>query len=314
MTISTNHLLKEAADIVVRKKLDFKLDSSLPKYWYEHNPIKTRLMDAVCATFPEGEKYFIVSVRHFREQIKNRKLLNDVTDFIQQEAQHGIVHTQFNDFLRQQGLPIDKLEDNLKAKLENSRKTFSPEMNLAVTAACEHITAMFAKCFFEQQATMQGVQDPRILAMLAWHSIEEFEHKAVAFDVMKTVAHVPYAMRAGAMLFLTVDMLSEIFINAHSFLKADGFGPVQRAKFIGEGLVWGFSPKGVLAPMATSWLSYFKPSFHPNQEGTVDQYPIWLKVFAETDDPILAGQAFHRAGKTTSTSKPLLSRIFQRRA
>ncbi len=159
---------------------------------------------------------------------------------------------------------------------------------------------MFAKCFFEQQATMQGVQDPRILAMLAWHSIEEFEHKAVAFDVMQTVAHVPYNMRAGAMVFLTVDMLSEIFINAHSFLKADGFGPLQRARLIGEGLRWGFSRSGVLAPMAKPWLSYFKPDFHPNQQDTVDQYQVWLDVYAETGDPIQAGQAFHRAGKDST--------------
>jgi predicted metal-dependent hydrolase len=297
MTISTNHLLKEASAITVREKLDFKLDSSLPKYWYEHNPIKTRLMDAVCATFPEGEKYFIVSVRYFRPQICNRKLRDDVTHFIQQEAQHGIVHTRYNDFLRQQGLPIDKLEATLKAKLQRSRNTLSPEMNLAITAACEHVTAMFARCFFEQQATMQGVQDPRILAMLAWHSIEEFEHKAVAFDVMQSVARVPYTTRASAMLFLTVDMLSEIFINANKFLKADGFSRWQRARLIGEGLRWGLSKNGVLAPMAKPWLNYFKPSFHPNQEEAVDQYPVWLEVFARTGDPILAGQAFHRAGK-----------------
>ena len=303
MTISTSRVLKEAADIIVREKLDFKLDSSLPKYWYENNPIKTRLMDAVCATFPEGEKYFIVSVRHFRKQIQSRKLNDDVTHFIQQEAQHGIVHTRYNEFLRQQGLPIDQLEANLKAKLERSRKDLSPELNLAITAACEHVTAMFAKCFFENQATMQGVKDPRILAMLAWHSIEEFEHKAVAFDVMQTVAHVPYAMRAGAMVFLTVDMLSEIFINAHSFLKADGFSPLQRAKLIGQGLRWGFSRTGVLAPMAKPWLSYFKPSFHPNQEETVAQYQVWLDVFAETNDPIQAGQAFHRAGKTSASPR-----------
>lgn len=297
--IPTKHTTIEniSTDMTVRESLDFKLDSTIPKYWFDNDPVKTRMLEAVCATFPEGEKYFIQSVRHFREKIQSPKLKEEVRQFIRQESQHGIIHTQFNDLLRQQGLPISKLEEALKQKLAFNQKKLSPEMNLAITAACEHLTACFVDCFFRNHETMAGVKDARVLAMLAWHSIEEMEHKSVAYDVMEYVARVPYFQRVGAMLFLTADMTRELISNTNAFLKADGFGLPKRVKHIARGLHWGFNRKGILAPMAKTWLEYFLPDFHPSHAPHIAQYSTWLDVYALTYDPIQAGEAFHRAAK-----------------
>jgi predicted metal-dependent hydrolase len=295
MTVSiANYIENIPTDITVRAFPDFKLDSTIPKYWFDNDPVKTRMIESVCATFPEGEKYFIQSVRHFREKIQSPRLKEEVRQFIRQESQHGTVHTQFNDLLRQQGLPIQKLEETLKKKLTQNQRHLSPEMNLAITAACEHLTAMFVECFFRKHETMSGVKDVRILAMLAWHSIEEMEHKSVAYDVMQYVARVSYLQRVSAMLLLTADMTRELIINTNSFLKADGFSFPQRMRHLARGLQWGFGRKGILAPMAKSWLNYFQPDFHPCHVPDIAQYSTWLDVYALTYDPIQAGEAFHR--------------------
>jgi predicted metal-dependent hydrolase len=298
MTVSiANHIENTLTDIIVRESMDFKLDSTIPKYWFDNDPVKTRMIETVCATFPEGEKYFIQSVRHFREKIQSPRLKEEVRQFIRQESQHGIIHTQFNDLLRLQGMPVNKLEDALKKKLSLNQRKLSPEMNLAVTAACEHLTALFVECFFKNHETMAGVQDTRILSMLAWHSIEEMEHKSVAYDVMQYVARVSYLKRVTAMILLTTDMSRELIVNTNSFLKADGFSFPQRVKHIARGLHWGFGRKGILAPMAKSYLKYFQPDFHPSHEPDIEQYATWLDVYALTYDPIQAGEAFHRAAK-----------------
>ena len=65
-----------------REKLDFQLDDRIPRFWNGGDPYKTRFFDAMSLTFPIGERYFISSVRAYRDQINDPKLLNEVKDFI----------------------------------------------------------------------------------------------------------------------------------------------------------------------------------------------------------------------------------------
>lgn len=66
-----NAPLKSSVQPVVRSNLDFKL-SEIPRYWFGGDPFLTRMFDALSLTFPDGERYFIQSVRLFRDQIKDQ--------------------------------------------------------------------------------------------------------------------------------------------------------------------------------------------------------------------------------------------------
>lgn len=90
-----NSALKHQVDPVVRSQLNFKIDE-IPKFWFANDPFKTRFFDALSLTFPEGERFFIESVRLYRDQIQDRDLQQKVKDFIRQEAQHGIAHDKMN--------------------------------------------------------------------------------------------------------------------------------------------------------------------------------------------------------------------------
>ena len=81
-----NAILKSALQPVVRTQLDFKLDE-IPRYWFGGDPFMTRMFDALSLTFPDGERYFIQSVRLFRDQIQDPELQQRVADFIRQEAE-----------------------------------------------------------------------------------------------------------------------------------------------------------------------------------------------------------------------------------
>lgn len=283
-------------DIEVRKNLDFQLKGNMPRFWFGNDPFKTRMFDALSLTFPDGERYFISSVRFFRDQIKDEALKTKVADFIMQEAQHGIAHDTMNQQMIDQGMPVQSMVKFMKARFDFMLKERSPEYNIAITAASEHLTALMAECFYARKETLSEV-DPYVRALFAWHAIEEMEHRDVAFDVMQDIAHVPYRQRASALVITSMLMTTFTLYRANVMLKADGFSGLQRIKLFRKGLPWVFGKKGVLTPMKSAYMDWFKRDFHPSQHPVIAQYNVWLDTLEKTSDPIQAGQAFWAAGK-----------------
>ncbi|MGB3622442.1 MAG: metal-dependent hydrolase, partial [Ketobacter sp.] len=73
------------------RKVTFDV-STVPRHWNGGDPVLTRFFDALSVHFPEGERFFIQSVRNFQDRVKEPGLREDIRHFIRQEGQHGIVH------------------------------------------------------------------------------------------------------------------------------------------------------------------------------------------------------------------------------
>ncbi|MDE2594222.1 MAG: metal-dependent hydrolase [Burkholderiales bacterium] len=282
-------------EIIPREKLNFGLDRDIPQYWLGGDPFKTRFCDAMSTIFPEGERYFISCVRDFRDQVSDPQLKQEIKDFIRQEGQHGIIHSQFNEHLKVQGIDVDKLEGITRWFLFDVLRKYVPKKHtLAATAACEHLTAILAEALFERK-DMMGSADPRMFAMYAWHAMEEMEHKAVAFDVMQKVAKVGYLRRVWTQLEVTVSFNIQILLFTNFMLKSDGFSVGQRLKQFAKGLWWVYGPKGLFTGSLGAYLKYFKPGFHPWQEGEMRSYRLWLEAFNRSGDPVEAGRVVYAA-------------------
>jgi len=281
-------------DPVVRSKLDFKLED-VPRFWFAGDPFRTRVFDALSLTFPDGERYFIECVRLFRDKIQDPDLQARVAHFIKQEAQHGIAHDKMNQLMKEQGMPVEQFTTTLKMIFRFELTKRSPQYNIAMTAAAEHLTALMAETFYSKKATLQEVH-PYVRALLAWHSIEEMEHRDVAFDVMQQVGEVPEATRKFALAITTFLMLGFTLYRANVMLRCDGFNGRQRLQLFRKGLPWFLGRKGILTAMKKEYLDWYKADFHPSQHPVIHQYDVWVKTYEETGDPILAGQAFWEAG------------------
>jgi hypothetical protein len=282
--------------ITPREKLDFGLDGDIPKYWFGGDVFKSRFFDALSTIFPEGERYFISCVRDYRDQVTDPKLLQEIKDFMRQEGQHGIVHTQYNDRLKAQGIDVDMLERIEHHLLFNViRKHLPKAATLADTAAAEHLTAIMAHSFFTRKEVLEQA-DPRMRAMYAWHAMEEIEHKAVAFDVMQKVAKVGYFRRIMAMMLVTLGFNIHSLLVTRYMLKVDGFSFWQRTKLWAKGLWWLYKPGGLYLSIFGHYVQYYKPGFHPWQIGQMHSYELWLETLNRTGDPILAGEVLHAAG------------------
>ncbi|HVT37311.1 MAG TPA: metal-dependent hydrolase [Nevskiaceae bacterium] len=278
--------------IVPRKGPDFGFDGDVPRHWLDNDPFKTRFFDAMSCLFPEGEKFFISCVRDYRDQITDPKLAAEVKDFIYQEGQHGMVHTQFNNRLRAQGVEVDRI-----LKKQNDimygffRKRFPRSFTLGQTAAAEHMTALMAHGFFSHDFMKDA--DPRVRAMYAWHAVEEIEHKAVAYDVLKTVAKAGYFTRIASFMLTTFTFPFHVFMIMQHMFKVDG---VKNKPWVWlKGLWWLYGWNGLYPRLMPHYLLYFLPGFHPWKFGDMRIYETWTRAYAK-DGAIAAGDAVALAG------------------
>ena len=286
MSIGTS----EQRVITPRRGPDFDLDGDIPKYWLDGDAFKSRFFDAMSLLFPEGEKFFIACVRDYRDEIKDPKLQTQVKEFMYQEGQHGMVHTQFNNRLKAQGVAVDNiLERQKKIMFGFFRKRLPRSYTLGQTAAAEHLTALMAHGFFYKSKLMDNA-DPRVRAMYAWHAVEEIEHKAVAFDVLTKVAKANYFTRILSFMQVTFAFPLHVFMIMRHMFKVDGiknkFGIWMR------GLWWLYGPGGLYPSLMPHYLAYFKPGFHPWKQGNMDIYETWTAAFDRSNgDAIAAGDA-----------------------
>src|SRR3954465_496033 len=111
---------------------------TLPKHFAaDGDLILSHLAASLSAVFPDGEDFFVRSVRHFRDQITDPQLKRQVAGFIGQEAIHGREHRDFNDRLAELGYPTKSFERLTKKGLELREKLLSPKSNLAATPALQ---------------------------------------------------------------------------------------------------------------------------------------------------------------------------------
>lgn len=283
------------ADPVVRTHLDFDIEK-MNRYWFRQDPFLTRYFDAFSMAFPEGERYFIESVRALKNNVTDEKLLQSIADFTKQEAQHTLAHKKMNAVIAKSGIDVNQFTQADHAMFMNLLKNRSDHFNIAITAASEHLTALMAECFFGEKWVMQNT-DPHARALFAWHAIEEMEHRDVAFDVMRH-SEVSELLRYFALLQASLMVFGRSYVRANAMLKQDGYGLAERSKMMVKGTKFLFGGKhGVISRMYRQYFDWFKPNFHPSQHPIIQQYDVWVDTLESTNDPIAAGEAFWQAAR-----------------
>jgi uncharacterized protein len=267
---------------VEQRDIDFGLDDVDLSRWHARGAHVSHLFNALSQFFPEGEKFFIDSVRHYRDRVTDPVLKQQVQGFIGQEAMHGREHRAYNENLKRAGYPIDWLEKRVLGELRVSRKLLGPRGCLAATIALEHLTAVMAHQVLYDPRVLEGC-DPRVAALWRWHAVEEIEHKAVAFDVYRAVfgsGVVAYLLRVFIFLSSTLRFYWMSLSFHRAFMKHDraprGAGSLKGL------LSFLFVRPGVWVRMFPAWCSYFRPGFHPWQHDNRAAVEAWKQAQGDT--------------------------------
>jgi uncharacterized protein len=253
----------------VRRDIRFALPADRICDWHQEGPAVTEFMNALSLMFPAGERFFMDSVRFYRDQITDPILQQQVAGFIGQEAMHTREHVEYNDLMTAAGLPAEKLDQWLWRFMAGVRRLFGPKNALAATIALEHYTAMLAGHVLKDPEYIAGV--PGFQHVWLWHSYEETEHKSVSFDVWSAVMRPGlgnYLSRTLNMMLTTVVFWSTLTYFLTSLLRAHhrrhgGIG-LRDLLRLGHFVFNPFGPrKGVIPSILHEYIDYYRPGFHP---------------------------------------------------
>ncbi|MGC1509587.1 metal-dependent hydrolase [Ketobacter sp. MCCC 1A13808] len=268
--------VKKSPIPVKPRHLDFGFPDELPRYWFDDNPYMTHFLNALSSVFPEGERFFIETVRFYMDQIEDPELLQDIRGFIGQEAHHGKQHEAFNNLIEKQGYPINRFGRFIKKRLAMTRDFMKPDERLGITIALEHFTAILAhQALADPAFTEKAPKEFRDLIL--WHAIEETEHKAVAFDVFQKVSGNT-SLRRKVMLRTSFFFWLHIFALQMVLLWKDGM-PIRPLK-MAETINFMIGKPGLLRKIGRDYLDYYKADFHPWQHDNRNLISNWKQRFS----------------------------------
>ncbi len=251
---------------IIPRDPGFTFADDLPINWHSGDPAISHFYNGLSLTFPEGERFFVESVRAFADQIDDPQLKADVRGFAGQEAIHSREHVVYNQHLATIGLRPEKVERLVTFGLKIARK-LPLKSQLAITCALEHYTALFAEVILSDPRVMKDAH-PQFAKLWRWHAMEESEHKAVAFDVMKTVdpGVRGYLRRTLVMTLTTLNFnLMTLFHQIYLMKQA---GELTNWRSWGRSIKYLWGSPGVWRRILSGVLPYYRPSFHPNDSDT----------------------------------------------
>ena len=247
---------------IVPRDRKFGRGAATERWWLGGDPVASALYNALSATFPKGEAFFVESVRAYREGAPP-KLAAEIKAFTTQEVMHSREHVQFNRRAHDAGYDLTKLEERVDQRLAIIRAKH-PIACLAATMALEHFTAILAHELLSDPRHLEGA-DAETAAMWRWLAVEEIEHKGVAYDTwLHATRDWPrfkrWKVKAKVMMLVTKNFVVDRTRGTLELLRQDGItGPRAWALFF-----WfAWVRPGVLRKILGAWASFFLPGFHP---------------------------------------------------
>jgi predicted metal-dependent hydrolase len=258
------------------RNLRFEFEPSRVADWHPAGTHVSHFYNALSLLLPAGEAFFVDSARHFEVSIASPALREAVRGFLAQETLHGREHQRYNDALAAAGYPAAYLAKRAANLCRWLGRHLSAKARLAVTVAVEHETAMLSGVTVTEPRILDGCA-PAFAGIWWWHTIEEIEHKSVAFDLYREVVagrRTAYPRRAVAMLAVWLAFATGAFAFTAVLIARDrrltdlrGWRALFRFLFV--------SPRALRGQLR-GVLDFLRPSFHPSQRDDHAQAAAWI--------------------------------------
>lgn len=246
------------------------------QWWFAGEPALSHFLEALSMAFPDGEKFFVDSVMRYRDRIEDPVLREQAKAFAGQEGAHRNEHRKYNEIAA--GEITAQLEGVAKFMLGIGRKVLDAKSQLAITVALEHYTATMAAELL-CTPTYGEAMDPGHRELWLWHAVEETEHKAVAFDVYRSVGG-GYFRRAFAMAAASFFLWPAVAYMEARLMKRSG--NLLNVRSYATQLKWLFGKPGFARRIVPQLLDFFRPGFHPWDHDNSEFVAAWKAQYGES--------------------------------
>lgn len=273
--MTTAEVITPRREVPTRRIAFESVVEDLPRHFTsEDDLLASHLVVALSNLFPDGEDFFVRSVRHYRDRIDDPELREQVAGFIGQEAVHGREHRMLNERFAELGYPSRFFSGLTRRSLAFRTKAAPPISNLAATAALEHFTATLGEMLLRDDELRRLLGHPGVRDLFIWHALEECEHKAVAFDVYRAVGGgeklrviTMKMLRFGFVWAVVSQVLVSLLGDRATFRR----GELRRS--------WAHARRSPLLQRRKEiWRQlkdYDRPDFHPDDSDTDDLLVEW---------------------------------------
>lgn len=245
---------------------------AMNRHYVSDDLIMSHVVSMLSSVFPEGEDFFIRSVKYYKDEITDPTLRAQVDGFIGQEATHGREHREINERLQEMGYPT-RLNDRLtKRALAMIYRHAPHKYSLAMTAGLEHYTATLASLLLTNPEARSLLTSDEMRGLLLWHAYEEVEHKAVAFDVYRAIGGSE-ALRIGTMRGIHITFLGLVTVSTLASMLTDRatYNPARVLRSVAAMRTNPWINRDVLRELGT----YTRRGFHPSDNPTVHLLETW---------------------------------------
>jgi predicted metal-dependent hydrolase len=296
-------------ELVIRK-LRWSFDETVPFMWQPNNPrfgIFCNVFTFIAVPF---EKYIIKALRPAKDRFdESPAIAAEAEAFLRQEAQHAAAHRKHMTALIDRYPGLERAYVAATQAFDDLIAARPVEYHAAYIANLEATFTPLFKVFLDNRDVLFEGSDQRVAALMAWHFVEEIEHRssglilykhlspdpwyrvkrihdtfshigAVAADIAATIDEVvPFADRGAS----ARDMMSPALLVDEFKYRGPGGARRRARQSVGPTLL-GSVPTGDLATMVWRLALSQLPHHDPKNQPLPDWAATWMAEYERGTD------------------------------
>ncbi|CAJ1584549.1 metal-dependent hydrolase [[Mycobacterium] wendilense] len=178
-------------DLVVRK-IRWEFDGTVPFLWQPANPNFALFCNAFTFVAVPFERYIIKALRPVQDRFEDPAVAAEADAFLRQEGQHAAAHRKHMDALIARYPGLQRAHDDATTAFDRLIDEHPVEYHAAYIANLEATFTPLFKVFLDHRDSLFGGADRKVAALMAWHFVEEVEHRSSGLRLSRALSPDPW--------------------------------------------------------------------------------------------------------------------------